>query len=228
MEFLANHADRCQQVTVLPDKSPARYAELQLQYEALHKEMLDYKTRAHYWEAQFNKFKSREEILRTEIDELKAKLRQREQQLFGKKSEQGTHKQDQLNQSQLKSTHKKKKGQQHGSKGHGKRDYNHLPAVIETVGLHENDTICPCCRLPYEELPGTENSEVLEVINVKPYRRLIRRKQYKRNCVCEKNPDPQIIAPPRAERLMPKCKFGTSIWAYLLIKKFEYQQPLPN
>lgn len=146
MEFLANHVERHQQVTVLQDELPARYAKLQMQYEALHPEMLDYKTKANYWEAQFNKFKSREETLTAEIDELKAKLRKREQQLFGKKSEQGTQKQDQLNPSQTKLNNKKKKGQQPGSKGHGKRDYSHLPAVEETVGLFEKDAICPCCQ----------------------------------------------------------------------------------
>lgn len=55
---------------------------------------------------------------------------------------------------------------------------------------------------------------------------MIGRKKYKRNCVCEKNSDPQIVTPPPSERLIPKCKFGISIWAYLLVKKFEYQQPL--
>ena len=94
MEFLSNHVDRHQQVTVLKDELAIRYAKLQMQYEALHKEMLDYKTRANYWETQFNKFKSREDKLKEEIDELKAKLRKREQQLFGKKSEQGTSSQD--------------------------------------------------------------------------------------------------------------------------------------
>lgn len=226
MEFLANHVDRQQQVTVLQDELPIRYAQLQMQYEALHKEMLDYKTRANYWESQFNKFKSREDTLKAEIDELKAKLRKREQQLFGKKSERGAGSQDKLNSPHTKSISKKKKGQQPGSKGHGKRNYDHLPTVEETIGLHEKDAICPCCHLLYEELPGTENSEVLEVINVKPYQRLIRRKQYKRKCVCENNPDPQIITPPPSERLIPKCKFGISIWAYLLVKKFEYQQPM--
>ena len=43
---------------------------------------------------------------------------------------------------------------------------------------------------------------------------------------CENNPDPKIITPPPSERLIPKCKLGTSIWAYLLVKKFEYQQPI--
>ena len=85
---------------MLQDEISIRYAKLQMKYETLHKEMLDYKTRANYWEAQFNQFKSREDTLQSEIDELKARLRKREQQLFGKKSEQGAGSQDQLNQPQ--------------------------------------------------------------------------------------------------------------------------------
>lgn len=82
------------------------------------------------------------------------------------------------------------------------------------------------CGLSYEELPGTEDSEVLEVINVSAHRRVIHRKKYKRCCQCVKNQDPQIITAPQAERLFPKCKLGISIWALLLINKYEYQQPL--
>jgi hypothetical protein len=177
MECATKYIERHQQITLLQEELPVRYAKLQMQYEALHREMIDYKTRASYWEAQFNKFKSREELLKADIEELKAKLRKREQQLFGKKSEQSTQKQDPSNQSQTITNNKKKKGQQAGSKGHGKRDYSHLSAVLETVSLLEKDAICPCCNLPYEELAGTEDSEILEVINVKPYRRLILRKK---------------------------------------------------
>lgn len=226
MEFLTNHIDRNQQVTVLRDALAIHYAKLQMQYAALHKEMVGYKTSANYWEAQFTKFKSREDTLKEEIEELKAKLRKREQQLFGKKSEQGACPKDQFSSPEIKLANKRNKGQQLGSKGHGKRDYSHLPTVEEIVELFEGDAVCPCCHLPYEELSGTEDSEILEVINVRPYQRLIRRKQYKRQCVCEKNPDPQMIAAPVSERLMPKCKFGISIWAHLLVKKFEYQQPI--
>ncbi len=224
MEFSVGHSDRHQQFSVLQDDFPVRYAELQMRYETLHQEMVGYKTKANYWEAQFNKFKSREDDLKAEIEELKAKLRKREQQLFGKKSEQRIQRQDQLNQTQP--ITKKKKGQQIGSQGHGKRDYSNLPAVAETVSLFEKDAVCPCCHLPYEELPITEDSEVLEIINVRPYRRVICRKKYKRHCHCERNLDPGIISPPPSEKLIPKCKLGISIWAYLLLKKFEYQQPL--
>lgn len=120
MECATKYIERHQQITLLQEELPVRYAKLQMQYEALHREMIDYKTRASYWEAQFNKFKSREELLKADIEELKAKLRKREQQLFGKKSEQSTQKQDPSNQSQTITNNKKKKGQQAGSKGHGK------------------------------------------------------------------------------------------------------------
>src|SRR3990167_8510672 len=226
MEFSAGHTERHGQFNGLKEDVAVLYDQLQMQYEALRREMLDYKTRASYWEAQFNQFKSREDTLKAEIEELKAKLRKREQQLFGKKSEQSTSKQSEQSQTQLPATPKKKKGQQAGSKGHGKRDYSHLPTVEETVDLFESDAVCPCCRLPYEKLAETEDSEILEVINVQPYRRLICRKKYKRHCDCEKNPYPKIITPPPSERLIPKCKLGNSIWAYLLVKKFEYQQPI--
>lgn len=226
MEFPSQHSARHDQMTVLHDDLPVLYAVLQTQYQALQLEMLDYKTKAHYWQAQFSQFKSREDLLKTEVEELKAKLRKREQQLFGKKSEQGKKHADTLPSVASNLENKKKKGQQKGSSGHGKRDYSHLPTIEETVELFEKDALCPCCRLPYEELVATEDSEVLEIINVKAYRRLIRRKKYKRQCHCEQNPDPGILTPPPSERLIPKSKLGNSIWAYLLLKKFEYQQPL--
>lgn len=223
MGFAAQHIERHQQVTILQDELSVRYTTLQRQYDALQLEMVDYKTKAHYWETQFNRFKSREDLLKAEIEELKAALRKREQQLFGKKSEKSTVSKENC---PVAKGDAKKKGQQLGSQGHGRRDYSDLPTVEETVSLLEQDTICPCCGLPYETLAGTEDSEILEVINVKPYRRVIRRKQYKRQCSCPENTDAGLLTPPPSERLIPKSKLGISIWAHLLVKKFEYQQPI--
>jgi Fic family protein len=64
-----------------------RYAELQSRYDLKNIEMIGHKTKASYWEAQFRQLKTREEELISEVDELKAKLRKREQELFGKSSE---------------------------------------------------------------------------------------------------------------------------------------------
>ena len=224
MEFSPAHVERHQQIIDLQEQFSLRYTKLQLKYETLTQEVVQYKQQAHYWEAQFGQLKSREELLKAKLEELRSQLRKREQQLFGKKSEKSTSKQDQFNDS--KRQNKKNRGQQTGSTGHGKRDYSHLPAVEETVGLLEQDAFCPCCGLPYEELFESEDSEILEVINVKAYRRLVRRKKYKRQCCCERNEDPQIIVPPPMERLIPKSKIGISIWALLLLNKYDYQQPI--
>jgi transposase len=201
-----------------------RYAQLQSKYELKNIEMIGYKTKANYWEAQFRQVKTREEELAAEIEELKAKLRKREQQLFGKSSEKSNSTQD-INPQQKKGEQKKNRGQQPGSKGHGRRDYSHLPIEVEELELVEESCKCPCCFLPYEELPGHSESDILEV-DVKAYRRVIRRKKYKRSCFCKKNPDPQILSAPIIERLLPKSMLGVSIWALLLLKKYEYQQPL--
>src|SRR6185312_9293936 len=97
-------------------------------------EMIGYKTKANYWEAQFRQVKTREEELLSEVEELKAKLRKREQELFGASSEKNKATQD--SHPQLKNeTPKRNRGQQPGSKGHGRRDYNHLPIEVEELEL---------------------------------------------------------------------------------------------
>lgn len=201
-----------------------RYADLQLKYDLKNIEMIEYKTKANYWEAQFRQLKTREEELAAEVEELKAKLRKREQELFGRSSEK-THTTLDNNPQSEKQKSKKNRGQQPGSEGHGRRDYSHLPIVEEEIGLVEKSCRCPCCQMPYIELAGYAESDILE-IDVKAHRRVIYRKKYKRQCSCKKNPDPQILSAPVIERLLPKSKLGISIWALLLLKKYEYQQPI--
>lgn len=201
-----------------------RHAELQSKYDHKNIEMIGYKTKANYWEAQFRQLKTREEELLSEVNELKAKLRKREQELFGKSTEKNNKTQDKNLQSEQKKS-ERNRGQQPGSKGHGRRDYNDLPAIIEELEFAEESCKCPCCHLPYEELSIWSESDILE-IDVKAHRRIIRRKKYKRTCFCKGNPDPQIVSPPVIGRLLPKSKMGISIWALLLLKKYEYQQPI--
>lgn len=201
-----------------------RYAELKSKYHLKNVEMIEYKTKANYWESQFRQLKKREETLIAENESLKAKLRKREQELFGKSSEKNNKTQD-SNPQPEKERSKKNRGQQPGSDGHGRRDYSHLPMIEEEVGLAEESCCCPCCLLPYEELPGCSESDILE-INVKAHRRIIHRKIYKRRCRCKENPDSQLLSAPITERLLPKSKLGISVWALLLLRKYEYQHPI--
>ncbi|HSW75992.1 MAG TPA: IS66 family transposase [Candidatus Saccharimonadales bacterium] len=225
MESLAKNTVFNEQGTDVHTSCMQRYSELQTSYEHKNIEMIGYKTKANYWEAQFRQLKTREEELVSEVEELKAKLRKREQELFGTSSEKNKKTQD--THPQLKSDpSKRNRGQQPGSKGHGRRDYDHLPIIeVEELELINESARCPCCHKPYKELPGYAESDIVE-IDVQAHRRLIRRKNYKRSCFCKKNPDPQIVSAPAIERLLPKSKLGISIWALLLLKKYEYQQPI--
>ena len=217
MELIATLRARAEQVTALQGNDCA--SEFKIQYDLLKRSMIEYKQKANYWEAQFNQIKSEENKLKKEIEELKAALHKREQQLFGKKSE----KKSNFSESSAAKT-QKNRGQQPGSKGHGRRGHGHLPVIEETLSLCEES--CPCCGLFYETLEDTEDSSVLEIINVQAYQRAIKRKKYKRTCSCEKNLFPQIIAAPVVEKLLPKSSLGISIWASLLVNKYGYQNPL--
>lgn len=220
MEIVTGHTDLRNQLDELHEELCGNCILLRTKYESQKLELVECKQKANYWEKQFKQLKDKEAELLTENLELKAQLKKREQQLFGRKSEKSSKKSE--SQKTQKST--RNRGQQKGSKGHGRRNYDHLPEVVEEVSLA--DGCCPCCGLPYQELADTEDSEIVEVVNVRPYKRRIKRKKYKRCCTCKKNPDPQILAAPVTERLLPKSKLGISIWALLLVAKYEYQQPL--
>lgn len=96
------------------------YADLKLRHQTQKIEMIEYKHKANYWETQFHQLKKREDELASELEGLKAKLRKREQQLFGNKSEKNTTLTEKNpNITTYPETSPKKRGQQPGSAGHG-------------------------------------------------------------------------------------------------------------
>lgn len=73
-----------------------------------------------------------------------------------------------------------------------------------------------------KEFLGTDDCEIVE-IEVKAYRRKIRRRRYRRLCRCEGVP--RIVAAPPPARLIPRGKWGISIWVETLLGKFKYVRP---
>src|SRR4030067_1572527 len=116
----------------------------------------------------------REAGFKAQIEELQAKLRLRERQLFGRTSERSKGK----NEGRRGDTARRGRGQQRGARGHGRRRHAALPAVEELYDLDPTQCCCPTCQCPYEALEGTEDSEVIEV-EVRAHRRLIRRRRYR-------------------------------------------------
>ena len=85
------------------------------------------------------------------------------------------------------------RGQQRGKPGPKRRDYSHLPAVVEDKVLPPDQCRCSRCGQPFADFPGTEDSIILE-IEVRAHRRVIRRRRYRPTCSCAAIP---ASSPPR-------------------------------
>ena len=181
-----------------------------------HKHFCD----AQYWRAMHQQALERIAQRNQEIDRLKGEVRGLRQQLFGRKTEKG--KADQALQGQEKTSSGRRRGQQPGRAGHGRRDHSHLPAVVTPVDLPADKCCCPKCHQPYAEFPGTEDSETIE-IQVRAHRRVIRRKRYRRTCSCPGVPG--IITAPVPPRLFAKGIVGISVWVTVLLDKFLFYRP---
>ena len=159
----------------------------------------------------------REAALRSELEKAEGKIRDLQKRLFGRKSERSSSAETSPA-GDAKSP--RSRGHRPGAPGHGRTLESHLPAQVETIEL--DCPHCPDCGLGYADFPGTEDSEIIE-IDVKPYRRVIRRRRYRRTCQCPGTPG--ILTAPPPARLIPRGKYGVSIWVHLLLSKFSYGQP---
>ncbi len=138
-----------------------------------------------YWKALHEKAKEKIAELEKENKELKAKLRMREKQLFGKKSEKGQQGKKQAD-SNKEEKQKRNRGQQPGKPGHGRGKHERLEVIEKTIEIPEEERYCEICGLAYEDFPGTEDSEDI-VVNVKAHKRRIKRKRYKKTANVHKH-----------------------------------------
>lgn len=196
-----------------------------LNLEQFIKENLALKCDKNYYKRLHSKAREREELLKQEVQQLKAQIRYLQRKLYSRKSEKknSNSKNDLSKASNCNNEPKKNKGHQPGSPGHGRRDYSHLPFKEEIFELDES--VCPYCGCFYEEDKslGTEDSEIVEV-EVKAFRRKIKRKKYKKTCQCKKTPG--IITAPGPNKLINKGIFGLSVWETILLEKYLYQRPI--
>jgi transposase len=188
----------------------------------LKKQILKLGCERRYWEKQHQRAREREEKLNEEIQQLKARIRYLEKELYGQKTEKSFGASEASSEEE-KEEERKPRGHQPGAPGHGRRNLEHLPVVEEDYELAEGESRCPICGLPYELLAGTEDSEQVEV-EVRAYRRKIRRRRYKRSCRCEGTRGTITACGPR--KLISKSRLGISVWAMILVEKYLYQRPI--
>jgi transposase len=197
---------------------------------------------AHYYRAQFRAAKQRETAKDARIAQFEAEVRILKQRLFGSKSE-VRHTADQpktsppqdplaedappvesatpaaMPASAPAAQPKRKRGQQQGNPIPKRRDYSHLPVLSEERILSAEEARCSCCGKSFSPGGFEEDSEIIEV-EVKAYRRRIRRRRYLRTCSCPHLPT--VVAAPIVPRVLPHSPLGVSVWVQILLDKYNY------
>ena len=150
------------------------------------------------------------EVVRRDKEKLKARLAKLRaagavlsRALYGRKSEQ-----------QDKPGSEHKRGQQRGAPGHGRTQRPRLDERTEEHNPPPDACVCGRCGQPYAP-NGAEESTLVE-IEVKAYKRVIRRPRWRRTCECASSPM-EVSAPP-VPRLFPRTLYGTSFWARFLFE----------
>jgi transposase len=186
----------------------------------------------------FRAARQREATKDARIAVLQAEIRILKQRLYGKKSE-SRHAADQpktsLPQDPLAedaspaeaappgsaaaAKPRRKRGQQKGNPTPKRRDYSHLPVVTEERILPAEEARCSCCGKPFSPGGYEEDKEIIEV-EVKAYRRRIRRRRYLRACSCPNLPT--VVAAPKVPRVLPHSPLGISVWVQILLDKYNY------
>ena len=166
---------------------------------------------------QHERAQQREGALRAQLQLAQAKIRDLQQRMYGRKSERRWDVEGTLHTAAASA---RPRGQQRGTAGHARTRLTQLRCVEETVEFDSPQ--CPACGEPLHVFAGTDDSEVLE-IDVRAYRRVIRRRRYRCGCSCAVVPG--IVTAPAPPRLIERGKFGISVWVTVLLDKFLYGRP---
>jgi transposase len=199
--------------------------ELRQEVSDLRRENLELRQQVGYWKAQHARAVHRAEHLEAEVENLRGENRKLQDQLFGRKSEKSSTR-DRSNHlegdsDEQDSSTPRKRGQRKDRPGPKRRDYSHLPVVEDLRELPEDLRACPQCGAALSP-SDTEDSEQIE-IEVRAYRRRIRRRRYQRTCTCSNCP--RTVTAPPAPKLIPKGVLGVSIWVEILLDKFASHRP---
>jgi transposase len=199
-------------------------ADLRAEVERLKRENLEFRQQAGYWKSRHRDALQRTTELERRVEQLEGEKRQLQADLFGKRTEATTrsdrsnHLDDPQDDSQ---EPQRNRGQQPENPGPKRRDYSHLPVREKTLELPAEQCGCPSCGQPFAPHGYTEDGEEIE-IEVGAYRRVIRRRRYRRTCTCD---GPTTIMAAPAPKLIPKGRYGISVWVEVLLDKYFGYRP---
>jgi transposase len=195
------------------------------EFSRLRREVSELRCEVGYWKSRHADAVRRNQKLQEELDQANAEIRKLKADRFGRKSEKqsSTDRSNDLDDPQDQSSaNKKKRGQQPGRPGPARRDYSDLPLREQFIDIPTDECVCGRCGKPFADLGQTEDSEQVEV-EFTVYRRRVRRRRYRKTCDC---PGPQTHTAPTPPKLIPKSRYGNSLWVHLLLEKFRTGRPI--
>ncbi len=181
------------------------------------KEYIALRMAAGYWRARHKDAVRREAELKGENEQLRARIRDLEQRLFGRRSERGAARKGSRSRAGW-----CPRGHQRGRPGHGRSRLERLEARQETADLSEEQRACPRCGRLMAPFAGSEDVEAAE-IETRLWHRVIRRKRCHAACGCGALPG--IVTAPSPARLIPRGKLGISVWVKVILDKYLYLRP---
>jgi transposase len=199
-------------------------AALRDRVDHLVRENLELRQQAGYWKSRHRDAVARIGELERQVEQLRGQKRQLQADLFGRRSEAAPpyDRSNQLDDPRDDARQSlRRRGQQPGNPGPKRRDYSCLPAREEFVELTHERWTCTDCGRPLRLRSDTEDSEQIE-IDVRAYRRVIRRRRYERTCTCQG--ERTLTAPP-PPKLIPKGRYGISVWVEILLDKYLTYRP---
>jgi transposase len=199
-------------------------AELRAEVHRLQRDNLELRQQVGYWKSRHRDALGRVAALEQKVEQLEGEKRQFQADLFGRRSEtrplndRSNHLDDPQDGAL---PARRDRGQQPGNPGPKRRDYSRLPAREESRELPPERCVCPRCGQPLLPRGDTEDSEQIE-IEVRAYRRVIHRRRYRRTCTCD---GPQTLTAPSPPKLIPKGRYGISVWVEILLDKYFTYRP---
>ena len=196
---------------------PASTAGVQIRVDK--EEYIGLRWAAAYWKARHGEAVQREADLKRDNEELRARVRELEGRLYGRRSESLVGEGKSPSRRPVSS---RPRGQQPGSRGHGCSSLEGLEAREEVAELPQEQQKCPRCGRPLDPFPGTDEAQVVE-IETRVWRRVIRRRRYHPSCGCGVLPG--IVTAPSPARLIRRGKLGISVWVRVILDKYLYSRP---
>ena len=117
----------------------------------------------------------------------------------------------------------RRRGQQAGGKGPKRKRRENLGEQIIDHTLEESQRTCGVCGKVHPELALREQSQEVGW-EVRLVRRVHRRFRYGPSCQCPGGGS--MLTAPKPAKLIPKGLFAVDFWVQVLLKKFEFAQPI--